>query len=276
MPRMIRKTLREAGLGPLADSVESGMDVVGDIAIHRLGSLTRDSKKEVGAAFLKALPSVKVVCEQLGGIEGDYRLRNLAWVAGEERTLTVHRENGCQYKVDVAKCYFSPRLSTERLRVAMDVSPEEQVLNMFAGVGPFTIPIAKKKMARVTSWELNEYACGLHEENDRTNKVADLVDVVNGDAAELPGTDPRRYDRILMPHPSKSNEFLGAALQMAKGRAVIHYYRHVLGKDEPEARQNLTGELADLLPRRARFVVRRVREVGPRWLEMAADISLGA
>jgi len=232
------------------------------------------ARRKLAVALLEELPNVKCVFEQQGGIEGEYRLRRLRHLAGERRTLTVHRENGCSFRVDVARCYFSPRLSTERLRIANKVDGGEHVLNMFAGVGPFSIPIAKKTGARVTSCELNRYACALHEENNRNNGVVGLVRVLNSDAADLPNLVGQRFDRILMPHPSASRKYLPQALALVKKRGVVHYYRHVLGRDEGEAQRNLRKELAQHLPRGATWKLRRVREIGPRWMELAADVTL--
>jgi len=232
--------------------------------------------KKMAAALLEKLPNVKCVFQQEGGIEGEFRLRKLRHLAGEKRTLTVHRESGCSFKVDVRRCYFSPRLSTERLRIADQVGRSERVLNMFAGVGPFSIVIAKKSRARVTSCELNAFACKLHEENVRLNKVLDLVEVLNLDAAKLAKRVEGKFDRVLMPHPSAADRFLPVALSLTARGGVIHYYRHVLGRSESEAEENIEAELSGVLPRGATYEVRRVREVGPRWLEMSADIRPGA
>jgi tRNA (guanine37-N1)-methyltransferase len=248
--------------------------VVGDIAIVRLPELSATEKRRLAVALTKEVKKVKCVYEQEGGIEGEFRLRSLKHLAGEKRTLTLHRENGCVFRVDVARCYFSPRLSTERLTIARQVAPRERVLNMFAGVGPFSILIAKTAGARVTSCEINEYACDLHEENDGLNKVQDKVRVVRGDAAELPGKEKFKFDRVLMPHPSQADKFLPAALAMAKKRAVIHYYRHVLGESENEASARLAEEISGRVPAGTLIKTRRIREVGPRWLEMVADLRL--
>ncbi|MDV3293807.1 MAG: methyltransferase [Nitrososphaerales archaeon] len=249
------------------------MDVIGDIAIVRFTGPARTPMRRLAKALLGEVPNVRSVFQQEGGVEGEYRLRRLRHLAGARRTLTVHRENGCSFKVDVRRCYFSPRLSTERLRVAVAVKRKERVLNMFAGVGPFSIVIAKRSGARVTSCELNRYACRLHEENVKLNKVASLVEVVNCDASELKGTVKGKFDRILMPHPSAANRFLPDALSVAKSEGVIHYYRHMPGRNEEEARENLGLELDELLPKSATYRIRRVREVGPRWLELVADIT---
>jgi len=271
LPRLIRAALDAAGV-PDAGRISSGVDVVGDIAIVRLTGFTSREKLKVASAILGELKNVKVVMEQQGGITGEFRLRKLKHLAGERRTLTVHRENGCAFRVDVARCYFSPRLSTERLRVAQHVRKRERVLNMFAGVGPYSIPIAKLAGARVTSCELNELAAKLHEENNRMNRVERLVEVVQADAAELPTLVEGRFDRVIMPLPSEADRFLPVALELAKKGGTIHYYRHMLGENEGEAAEALTAELEGLLPKRSRYEVRRVRAVGPRWLEMAADI----
>jgi tRNA (guanine37-N1)-methyltransferase len=273
VPRLIRAALQKAGVKE-GGRVSSGIDVIGDIAIVRLTEFSATEKKEIGEALMGEMKNVRVVMEQEGGIEGEFRLRKLRHIAGERRTATLHRENGCSFRVDVARCYFSPRLSTERLRVAEAVRGKEMVLNMFAGVGPFSIPIAKLAGARVVSCEVNDYAARLHQENDRLNKVEGLVTVVNGDAADLPHATAAKFDRILMPLPSGANVFLPVALQMAKRGARIHYYRHVLGENEQEGALALRSELRGGLPRGARCSVRKVREVGPRWLEMAADIRL--
>jgi tRNA (guanine37-N1)-methyltransferase len=273
VPRLIKAALERAGVKD-AGRVSSGVDVIGDIAIVRLSDFSSSEKRRVAGALLEELKNLRVVMEQEGGVEGEYRLRTLRHLAGEKRSMTIHRENGCSFKVDVAKCYFSPRLSTERLRIAETVRPSERVLNMFAGVGPFSIPIAKLKGAKVLSCELNEYAARLHSENDTLNKVEGLIEVINGDAANLPNTTKGKFDRVLMPLPSEANRFLPTALAMAKKGGTIHYYRHVLGVDEDDATSSLLEELRALLPRTATFTTRRVREVGPRWVEMTAEIRV--
>jgi tRNA (guanine37-N1)-methyltransferase len=272
--KLIRKVLEEAQINE-PERVSTGVDVVGDIAIVRLPQLSEVEKRRLARTLAKDVKNVKCVYEQEGGIEGEFRLRRLRHLAGEKRTLTVHKENGCVFRVDVARCYFSPRLSTERLAIARRVASKERVLNMFAGVGPFSIEIAKMAGARVISCEINGYACDLHEENDRLNKVQDRIRVVKGDAAELPLIKPK-FDRVLMPHPSQADRFLPTALAMVRKRGVIHYYRHVLGVNEDEASTRLVEEVSAMVPKGTRIRTRRVREVGPRWLEMAADLRLPA
>ncbi|MDA4121101.1 MAG: class I SAM-dependent methyltransferase family protein [Thaumarchaeota archaeon] len=271
MPRLIRQALEDAGV---RREPSTGVDVIGDIAIVRLSGFTRKEKKGIARSLLDQIKNVRGVFEQEGGIEGEYRLRKLRYLAGEEKTLTLHRENRCLFKVDVAKCYFTPRLSTERLRIASQVKPRERVLNMFAGVGPYSIPIAKIAGAKVVSCELSAYACQLHEGNNRLNKVEKLVRVLNLDAAELPKATDTKFDRVLMPHPSQADRFFPTAIKVAKKGGRIHYYRHVLGRNEAEASMALDTELSGLLPAGATYKARKVRTVGPRWVELVADVKL--
>ena len=256
----------------LSSSLESGIDVIGDIAIVKLRPEVKVQESELAQAILGEMKNVRCVYGQEGGIEGDFRLRKLRHLGGEERTVTMHKENGIRLKLDVETCYFSPRLSTERLRIAEKVPPGEKVLNMFAGVGPYSVLIAKK--TRVWSCELNSAAVKFHAENNKLNKVEARVTMIEGDAMRLPERLPgEKFDRILMPHPSQSNLFLPAATSMLAPGGVIHYYRHVSGEDVREAEANLSKEL-ESAPQLSVGAVRKVRLIGPHYIELEADLKL--
>jgi tRNA (guanine37-N1)-methyltransferase len=252
----------------------------GDDGEGEEGAGKRSERLEaLSGAILGEMKNVKCVYGQEGGIEGEFRLRGqLRHIGGEARTTTVHRENGLRLKLDVETCYFSPRLSTERLRVAQRVSEGERVLNMFAGVGPYSILIAKKTQD-VWSCELNAAAFSFHLENNRMNKVEGRIKMIQGDARSLPALlsggekEVAPFDRILMPHPSQSNLFLPAALSMLAPEGIIHYYRHVSGEDEDEAEGNLRAELDALCPELRLASLHRVRVIGPRYIELVAELS---
>jgi len=114
-------------------------DIVGDIAIIRVPESQRHLSKLIAEAIMDTHREVKAVWRQSGSVSGGYRLRGLEFLLGEKTTETLYREHGCVYKTDLRKAYFSPRLSYERLRVAKLIQPEEVVLNMFAGVGCYSI-----------------------------------------------------------------------------------------------------------------------------------------
>jgi len=272
MPRLLSKAVE--GLSEAdAAKIRTGIDVIGDLAIVRLPDVSDKIKRLVGETIMKEMSSVRGVFEQEGKIAGEHRLRRLRPIAGESRTLTIHRENQCSFRVDIARVYYSPRLSAERLRVAMLASEGERVLNMFAGVGPFSVIIARRSKARVVSCEVNRFAYELHVENNRLNKVMDRIRMMNVDAAALPAQLGEKFDRVLMPHPTRAHEYLRTALHFINDDGVIHYYRHLPGRNLDEARESLLNQLKGI-GGIGEVEVRRVREVGPRWLELVADIRV--
>lgn len=267
--------------GPdVARSVYSSFDVIGDIAIIKIPEEAREFEREIGEAIMAINRHVKAVFAQETPVSGTFRLRGLRYVAGEDRTVTVHKEHGCLFKVDVARVYFSPRLSYERARVASLVKPGEFVLNMFAGVGTFSIIIAKRQpTARVVSIDVNPAAVELHLENNALNKVTN-VEVVLGDAAQVIREKfVRVADRVLMPLPERAIEFLDAALLALKPEGGwLHVYLHVpyevkeseaISKAEELVVSELNKKGAEVLSTTGR----RVREVATRLLQVCVDAN---
>jgi tRNA (guanine37-N1)-methyltransferase len=126
-------------------------DVVGDIAIVRVPEAQSSLSKLIAEAVMNTHREVKSVWRQVSSVSGDYRLRGLEFLLGEKTTETRYKEHGCVYKTDLRKAYFSPRLSYERLRIAKLVQPKEVVFNMFAGVGCYSIAIAKHSQPQKVS-----------------------------------------------------------------------------------------------------------------------------
>jgi len=116
---------------------------VGDIAIVRLKEASEESGLKIAQTVMGIHKNVKTVLAQTNAVSGEFRLRKLRYLDGEKKTSTIHKESGCQFSVDVEKCYFSPRLSWERMRLAKLAEKGEIVVNMFAGVGCFSIVMAK-------------------------------------------------------------------------------------------------------------------------------------
>jgi tRNA (guanine37-N1)-methyltransferase len=170
---------------------------------------------------------VRTVLNQTTPVRGEFRTREFEVIAGEPRTETVHREGGCSFRVDLARVYFSPRLATERLRVAKLVRPGEVVINLFAGVGCYSVLIAKhSRPTRVYSIDKNPVAFEYMKENIRINKVGALVVPILGDARDV--VENRlagKADRVLMPLPELARDFLDVALKALKpAGGTIHFY----------------------------------------------------
>src|ERR671935_1660216 len=186
MPRMLKNVLSSILAPDEVTQVYSAFDQIGDIIIIKIPNDLMPKKKLIADTILANVKTAKAVFAQVSPVKGDYRVRDLEFVAGENRTITEYKEHGCRFKVDVAKTYFSPRLSTERLRIASMVSEGEIVVNMFAGVGTYSVVIAKmNKTCKVYSIDSNIVAVELCEINARLNRVQDRVVSIYGDAAKV-------------------------------------------------------------------------------------------
>ncbi|MEW6070263.1 MAG: class I SAM-dependent methyltransferase family protein [Candidatus Thermoplasmatota archaeon] len=199
-------------------------DIVGDICIIKLHHSLLNYKKEIGSALLKTLKNLRVVCIDKG-VKEEFRLRDLEIVAGEQRTKTLHTEHGIKLKLDIAKVYFSPRLASEHYRVAKQVKEKEIIIDMFAGVGGFSIMIAKhKKIEKIYAIDLNPHAIEYLKENIELNKVHNILPLCD-DAKELIKTKKlEKSDRIIMDLPFGAFEFFDCALVSLKDSGIIHYY----------------------------------------------------
>ena len=133
----------------LTENMEKGklnksFDIIGDIAIVKFdGKLKKNDKINAAETLLTKNKNVKKIFEKIGMINGEERLPKLRQLIGKG-SVTLYKENGFSFYVDVKKVFFSPRMSNERLRVINQIRNEENVLDMFCGVGPFAIPTAKK------------------------------------------------------------------------------------------------------------------------------------
>ncbi len=134
-------------------------DIVGDIAVIEDLAPELDPHKElVAKALMQIYPRIRTVLLKTGKVEGDFRVPSLAVITGEERFETIHTEHGAKLMVDLSKVYFSPRLATEHYRVASQVQDGEVVVDMFAGLGPFSILIARRTTAKVYSIDINPHS----------------------------------------------------------------------------------------------------------------------
>jgi tRNA (guanine37-N1)-methyltransferase len=280
--KRLKEKVSETNTPNASDGVYNSFDIVGDIAIIKMPFSFEENAKAAAQAILSGNKGVKTVLAQESKISGAYRLRKLRCVGGEDKTCTVHREHGCLFKVDLEKCFFSPRLSGERLRIAQLVKPGETVVNMFAGVGCFSIIIAKKvPTAKVYSIDINPDAVEFMQENIRVNRVVEKVIPILGDSEEIVnGRLQHCADRVLMPLPEKALEYLPCAVSALKpsgGWIHCHCFEHAAKTEE--SMQNAHVKIAEKFRSlNVDFEVpfsRVVRPVGPNWHQVEVDVHVG-
>jgi tRNA (guanine37-N1)-methyltransferase len=211
----------------LLASLPRAIDFVGNIAIIELLPELEHHKVFIGEAILKLHKNVQTVLAKVGAVSGVYRLREFNVIAGKPRTDTVHKEYGCKYHVDLARAYFSPRLSNEHSRVASLVKEGETVVDLFTGVGPFSILIARThENVKVYAVDMNPHAVEFLKKNIRLNKVYGKVYPFLGDAKQIVSQSLSGVaDRVIMNLPERSMEFVDAACKAIKPTGGnIHFY----------------------------------------------------
>ena len=285
MTRMLKRALRGAIGEDEAALACSSFDQIGHVVIIRVPEELRHRRPEIGSAILAAVKPARSVYAQESDVSGEHRVRGLELIAGSDEPVTVHVEHGCRLEVDVRGAFFSPRLSTERQRIAGLVSDGETVLNMFGGVGAFSVAAAMSRECTVYSVDVNPAAarlCGANAERN-ARRMAGRVVSVCGDAratirrmfggGEGGGSGPRmQADRTLMLLPERSDEFLPDAVLATADGGTIHYYAHVHADKKAGAAAEAERRFAAASPARAEIVRSRlVRAIGPRYYQAAVD-----
>ncbi|MBD3155228.1 MAG: class I SAM-dependent methyltransferase family protein [Candidatus Aenigmarchaeota archaeon] len=208
---------------------------IGDIVIINIKKPLWKYDKKIGKVILENIPNTRTVCKRTDFITGKLREPNVKVIAGKKNTETIHKEHGIEYKLDVAKVMFSKGNLTERKRLIDQVSEGETIVDMFAGIGYFSLGIAKfSEVKKIYSIELNPESYHYLWENIKLNQVTDKIVPMFGDCrkeCESLSEMGRIADRILMGLLPTPKDYLDSAMKIIKNGGVIHYHS-TLGKEE--------------------------------------------
>jgi tRNA (guanine37-N1)-methyltransferase len=281
-PRSIKEALEEAGVRIHSDLIEylpRAIDMIGNIGIIELEKEIMPYSKQIAKAFLQVNPRLKTIYQKGSPIKGVHRTRQFIHLAGLPNSITSYVENGITLEIDIEKVYFSPRLSTERRQVVNQVKPdsEETVFDMFAGVGPFSIAMAKRK-SRVIAVDINPDAVDLLKKNAKVNGVRDLIEIYQGDIRTIqPSLYKEKASRVIMNLPSTAIEYLDIALVSLQPKGgIIHFYCFVSG-EIPEERakavfqegiEKFGGTIISI------FEIRKVKQIAPEEWQIAIDAQV--
>jgi len=276
-PKNLKEALKDK-LKIAESLLPRSFDIIGDIAVIDLPSHLTSYKKLIGEAIVELNPHIKSVFARMGKTSGIYRIRPLEHIAGTYKTLTFHREYGCIFKVDISKVYFNPKLSAERFRVACQVDDGEVIVDMFCGVGPFSILIAKRAKVQVLAIDINKYAITLLRDNISLNKLRGIVYPVHSDSKLLLSSNRLKgyADRIIMNLPGSSINFLNTACKVCRRSGIIHLYLFSQGRDPVSTGKRILEEAMRKIydgPYEIKFS-KPVREVAPfKWI-IVFDLQL--
>jgi len=225
-----------------------GWFILGRVITVKIDSEIEHLKGMIGEALLEIYPRCSTVLLDRG-IEGQFREPNREVIAGSEKTETVHRENGVVFKLDPMRTMFSPGNLRERMRMGR-LGGGEVVVDMFAGIGYFTLPMAvHSQPKRIVAIEINPVAFGYLVENVRLNHVEDVVQPILGDCAEAA---PKGVaDRVVMGYVGTTDQYLDAGMAALVPGGVLHYHQTVPERLYPAM---LDRDLAEAAKRAGRSI----------------------
>lgn len=269
----VRAKLAERAGPDLAQGMPAGYQRMGRVLLLRLPERLRPHFAAIGAAWQREI-GVTTVLTQVGPIRGEARRPTVEVIAGGP-TETEVVEHGIRWRFDAARIMFAAGNRTERLRAGRRVAPHERVLDLFAGIGYFTLPAARAHpTVRVRAIEQNPEAYRYLIENARINDVADRVEATLGDnrTVELPAG---RFDRVFLGYLPSALPWVPIAVRAARPEGAelhIHTVADVRGGAEATV-----GQLAEILgvPRSAldgRTQIRRVKPYGPGRDHLVVDL----
>jgi tRNA (guanine37-N1)-methyltransferase len=259
--------------------VPHSYDVIGDIAVLDIPSELSHHSNIIGDALLKAHKNIKTVLDKKEIIQDLYRVGKYEVIAGENRTETIHKEYGCRFAVDVTKAFFSPRLSTEHNRVASLVKPNETVIDMFCGIGPFSILIARKVVSNVHAIDVNPNAIEYLKKNIKLNKLQGIIVPFVGDAREVVIKNKLIgiADRVIMNHPVAADEFIDVAcMAIKKEGGILHFYDFLKTEELEQPMEEHVIAQVIKFSRQVEVILTKkvVRPIAPHTYQVVIDLKI--
>ncbi|MDI6721887.1 MAG: class I SAM-dependent methyltransferase family protein [Candidatus Aenigmarchaeota archaeon] len=243
--------------------IPSSYQIIGNIMVMKFLKASEEEKRIISSSVLELYPYIKTVCE-IKGIEGEFRQPSVIKLAGNG-TETIHKEHGISYNLDVSKIMFSKGNHFERQRIAKKAKKNEVIIDMFAGIGYFSLGM--KKAGKVYALEKNPVAFNYLQQNIRINKISN-VEAINKDCREvnLDGI----ADRIIMGYFPHTERFLPFALRFLKNRGIIHFHNTYLESDlwhKPLEQLKILGKIRILEKK-------KVKSVAPRCWHVVMDVEV--
>jgi len=277
MLKPIKKLLQEELKNRIPDEelslLPSNYQKIGNIVILNLKEKLWKHDKKIGKIILEKIPATKTVCRRTDFITTQHRKPSLKIIAGEKNTVTLHKEHSIIYKIDVKETMFAKGNLNERKRISKSVKKNEVVVDMFAGIGYFSLGVAKtSKPKKVYAIEINPVAYDYLKENIRLNKVKDKIVPILGDCVVETPKLGRIADRVIMGLLPSCKEYLMDAMKVIKPNGIIHY--HGTAKDWKELFENVKTA-ADLNEFKIKLIEKRkVKSYSPKIYHWVLDCKV--
>jgi len=270
---------------PTSNEVQTSFETIGHIAHINLREDNLPHKKLIGEIILAKNPRIKTVVNKVGQIENQFRTFQMEVLAGEDNFETELKESNCLFHFNFREVYWNSRLQTEHERVVSLMKKEDVICDMFAGIGPFSIPIAKNIGCTVHANDLNPRSFFYLQKNAQINKVQSKVKCYNMDARKFveslvkpsdPSQKPVSFNQVIMNLPASAIEFLDVFPDLFQDsslkRPIIHCYG--FSKDD-DPKKDIVLQIEEILGTQI-FPIRvhEVRDVAPKKLMLCVSFEL--
>jgi tRNA wybutosine-synthesizing protein 2 len=271
-PLSLKECLAETLTEEELEYVPSGWHVLGDIIIVRIPEILEAKKVLIAQALLLLYPKCKSIVRDLG-IEGQFRHPKREFLIGSS-TETTNKEHGCFFKQDVTKVMYSRGNLEERRRMSR-LGKGEVVVDMFAGIGYFSIPMAvHSHPEKIISIEINPESFAYLQENIKLNRVEDIITPLLGNCAKL--VPEGKADRVLMGYVGTTHQYLEPGIRaLKKSGGILHYHETVpekLLETRPEER---VRKAACALGKKVEVLsLRRIKKYSPGVIHVVLDARI--
>ena len=265
----LQSELSEADL----DLLPRGWYIQGEVIVVKIHPDISRHQHRIGQALLDFYPRCCTVLRDYG-IEGQFREPVREMIAGT-RTETVHRENGVVFNLDARKVMFSAGNLKERMRMGL-FGKDEFVVDMFAGIGYFTLPMAVHSRPRkIVAIELNPNAYHYLCQNIRENHVEKIVEPIFGDCREV--TPVGVADRVVMGMVQVTDRYLLKGIQALRPGGILHYHQTIPTAMHPAQAVRDVTDAANVLGRPVEILrCVRVKKYSPGMVHAVVDARIGA
>lgn len=250
--------------------------VLGHVAILWLNPQALPVKELIGRAVLKFDSKIRSVLIRTAAISGPFRQPAMELIAGSSDTETSFKENRCIFHLDPVKVMFSLGNKAERIRISQ-LGRNEFVVDMFAGIGQFSIPMAVHARPRVLhAIEWNPDAFHYLQRNIQANRVSDIVKAHFGDTGVLaPQVAKGRADRVLMGLIQGTTQYLNQGIECLHAGGILHIHEIGPRTNTISAVFTALEKAAQNLDRQATILsTRTIKTYSPRWNHFVLDVQV--
>ena len=270
---IIRKDLSEEEI----KLVPKGFQKTGKMIIINLPVELREKFSVIGEGILRVFSDVKTVCVKTGEITGEFRRPQLKVIAGENNMVVENFENSVWFCYDASKIMFAKGNVSERGRLAKLIKPFETIVDMFVGIGYFSLPIAKKNpTARIYGIDKNPNSVYWLFRGKEKNGLKNMEIILGDSKEEVKNLIEKGViaDRVLMGYLPPPEEFVSTALSILKKGGMVHYDA-LIRTDNVEEDLEAVRQLFCVDGRRAEIInPQRVKSYRPKVDHYVVDLKV--